>query len=798
MIRIRPRRIASTAFLATLLAASNVVAFAQTTEPTLSQRLGRLTEELDTRRQELHIPGMAMAIIQGDELIYTHGFGSSDLENGTSVTPETLFGIGSTTKAFTASLIGMLIDDGRMSWDDPVTKFLPYFDLNIDSDDAEATVTIRDLLAHRTGFTRMSVLWAGNAVSREDVLRTASRAEPWSRFRGKFIYNNINYLAAGMAAGEAAGVSWDNLLAERLFIPLGMKSSSSSIDADQSAEPPSRGYLWNDEIQDYENVPTRSLDAIAPAGAVNSNVLDMAQWIRFQLGRGTLEGQVLLSEMQHKETWSNQTEISPGVDYGFGWMLRSVAGHRVVEHGGSINGFASQVALFPDADLGFVLLTNVKATPLQQLSMNLVAKALLADWPDDGETASVEENLGVYAGKYEANFATYKDQTFTVMVKSDRLVVDVPGQTVYQLEPPNGDGKWYFSLTNEVAVSFDREGDGPVVGLRMHQAGMTYELPREGFERQAEIELSTLHPFLGKYHSNAADLTFEVKISNQRLAVDVPGEMVYELFPPNEEKMWVFRPTDRVAVSFSESDGGVVTSMKLYRDGAQRLELLRVDAVEQALLPTVEEILALRQSAGNTYAGSLRIIGRIRFVHAGIEGRSTYTSDGDQHYRSDIDLGRFGWIHEGGSEDHGWIESNITPFQKLEGKYLTQAALVQALLRPVEWLQIFDTVSVTGTESMDNRKVYALQLRAGELAPIAAFVDSETGDLLRYEMSWLDPTLGIAIRTVSRYEDYRNVDGVRVAFRIVSRNEFAGETIFEVETFETDVEIDRRMFSAPE
>jgi CubicO group peptidase (beta-lactamase class C family) len=242
MIRINLSRLVSTGVLVALLAVSGVVALAQSTEPTLPQRLAKLTTELEKQRLALHIPGMAMAVVQGDQLIYSHGFGHADLENDTPVTPETLFAIGSSTKAFTASLIGMLVDEGKMSWDDPVTKFLPYFELKIDTDDPEATVTIRDLLAHRTGFIRMPLLWTGGAVSREEVLRTAIRAEPWSPFRERFYYNNVTFLSVGMASGVAAGSSWDELLAERLFTPLGMKSSNSSISTIQNNEHLSLGY----------------------------------------------------------------------------------------------------------------------------------------------------------------------------------------------------------------------------------------------------------------------------------------------------------------------------------------------------------------------------------------------------------------------------------------------------------------------------------------------------------------------------------------------------------------------------
>ncbi len=798
MLTTKFNRIAGKTLLAVGLVASGIGLHAQGTEPTLPERLAKLTRDLEAQRQELHIPGMAMAVVQGDELIYSHGFGSADLENGTPVTPETLFAIGSSTKAFTASLIGMLVDEGKMSWDDPVTKFLPYFELKIDTEDPEATVTIRDLLAHRTGFTRMGLLWAGGAVSREEVLRTATRAEPWSPFREKFFYNNVAFLAAGMASSVAAGTSWDELLADRLLSPLGMESSSSSIGAVQGDARLSRGYVWKEESEVYEHLPMRKLDSIAPAGGINSNVLDMAQWLRFQLGHGTFGDEVLLSETQHAETWTKQIEAGPGVDYGLGWMMRSLGDRRLVEHGGNIDGFSAEVALFPDDDLGFVLLTNVTATPLQSIAPKLVADALLTDWTEEEDGAEAEEDLGIYAGRYEANFASWKDTHFTVSVKGSRLSIDVPNQMDYQLEPPDDEGKWYFSLTDQIAIAFDRDADGSVVGLKMYQSGMTFELPREGVERQAEIELSTLRAYLGTYHSDEDDFDVEVKISNKRLAVDVPDQMVFELFPPDDEGKWFFRATDKIAVWFDETVDGRVNRMKMFQNGVQSQELTRVEGTEQAELPTAEEILGLRSSAGDTSAQSFRITGRVRLVHAGLDGTVTYTSDGSRRFRSDTDFGRFGWTHQVVTEEQGWVDSNIQPFRQLEGKYLTQAKVAQALLLGQDWLRVFDSVTVVELETVDDRQAYELQLRVAELPTITAFVDVETGDLLRYEMTVLDPGTGIAIRTVNRQEDFRDVEGLRVPFRRVSRNDFTGETVFELEKVETGVEVDEGLFSAPD
>ena len=783
--------------LVVLILALSVAVQAQDLQPTLAQRLAKLTADLESMRQELHIPGMAIGVVQGDELIYSQGFGMANIEEAIPVTPKTLFAIGSSSKAFTASLVGMMVDEGKMNWDDPVTRFLPYFKLNIDSDDPEAEVTIRDLLAHRTGFTRMGLLWAGGKVSREDVLRTATGAEPWAPFREKFYYNNVAFLAAGMAAGVAADSSWDRLLAGRLFSPLGMKSSSSSIKNIQDDPRLSLGYIWREETQEYEHLPMRSLDTIGPAGSINSNVLNMAQWLRFQLGRGTFSGNILLSAAQHAETWTPQMEISPGTDYGLGWMMHTQSGHPVVEHGGNIDGFAAQVTLFPESDLGFVLLCNVTATPLQGLSATIVAEALLDDWITEEDASPSPEDIAIYAGRYEANFGPFKDTFFTVSVNENRLFIDVPGQTNYQLEMPDEEGKWYFSLTNEIAVAFDRLDDNSVAGLTMYQAGMTFELPREGVQQVAEIDISELQPYLGTYHSDTLNLDFEVKVSNQRLAVDVPGEMVYELHLPNEDGQWVFRAVDVLAVTFTESANGAKESMKLFKNGALVQELFRALDPEAVSLPSVEEILALRKVTGDSDGESYRIKYNMKFVHSGVEGSMVYTSDGKQSYRSDTELGRFGWIHQVVDESQGWIDSNLQPFQKLEGIYRSQAMIGNVLLFGEDWVNVFDKITVTGSGNLGERKVYKLQLHAGELPVIAASVDAETGDLLRYEMGLRDPNLGIVIPTVGRNEDFRDINGMWVPHRCVMKNEFAGETVLEFEDYEMGVTITSEYFQPP-
>lgn len=759
----------------------------------LNPRLERLVRELESRRQSLHVPGMAIAVVHEDEVILTRGFGLADVENETSVTPETLFAIGSTTKAFTAALVGILVDQGKMRWDDPITKYLSYFTLPIDSADADAVVTVEDLLSHRTGFSRMGVLWAAGAVPLEEVLRTATRAEPWAPFRKAFHYNNVTFAAAGVAAGVAAGGDWHVLVDRHLFKPLGMVSSTTSIRQVQDDPRLSRGYVWRQDQDRFQALPLRNLDSIAPAGAINSNALDMAQWLRFQLARGTYKGKRLLSEEAHEKTWTREIAVANGVDYGLGWMLGEWQNQQVVQHGGNIDGFSAQVVLFPDANLGFALLTNTSATPLQALSTHLVADALLSASPDE---EGVVGDYTDYLGRYHADFGPFDDTFFRVLTRNDRLAVDVPGQTVYELKPPDEAGKWYFALPQEIAVSFERNDAGAVIAMKMYQAGLTFELPREGVARQAEaeVDIREVQPYLGTYHFKEANVDYTVKVHNGRLAVDVPGQIVYELHPPNDEGKWVFRASDKIAVAFVKSGSGEVDAMKFYQEGRQ-WELPHTKTLESQELPTLEAILARRSLSPWHELESLRLRGKIRMAQAGVEGHLTLAALGTERLRSEMDLGRFGWIRTVIAARSGHRDSNILPFQELSGKFLTQARLEHPAALWGDWRRFFDSIQVVGGESLDEKKVHVLLLTAGDLPALRLYVDAATGDPVKAEQQTLDPTLGQSVRTVTRFEDYREVSGLRLPFRSISSNEWNGRVVLQLEKVEPNVDLDESAFA---
>jgi CubicO group peptidase (beta-lactamase class C family) len=335
------------------------------------------------------VPGASVAVVHGEEVLYLKGFGVRELGKEEPVTPDTLFAIGSTTKAFTTTAIAMLVEDGKLAWDDPVRKHLPFFRLSDPL--ADANVTLRDLVVHRTGISRHDLLWYNSSWEREEILRKIGLVKSNTSFRSTWEYNNIMYLAAGTASGAVAGGSWEALVQQRIFDPLGMTGANFSVTVAQQA-PDHASPHEKDKDKNLQVIPWRNLDNVAPAGAINAGARDLTKWIRFQLGEGMFEGKRLLSATHLAETHTPQmvlrrdeaaramepeTQIS---NYALGWAIQDYHGHLLISHGGGIDGFRAQVALVPEAKLGLVILANSAGHAMPEALRNSLLNHLL-DFP---------------------------------------------------------------------------------------------------------------------------------------------------------------------------------------------------------------------------------------------------------------------------------------------------------------------------------------------------------------------------------------------------------------------------------
>lgn len=308
--------------------------------------------------------GLAIAIVKDDAVIYARGFGVRERGKPDPVDDQTIFAIGSNTKFFTAVVAGMLQDDGKLRLTDRVTTHLP----NFQTADmfASRKMTLRDMMSHRTGMSRGDALWYSTSFDRAEVLRRARYLPQQTSFRSAFGYNNIMFLGVGQACAAAAGMSWDDLIARRIFQPLGMTASSTSI-----RNIPKGGNVATPHTYVNGNpkpIAFLDVDNIGPAGSINSTAQDMAKWMRFILAGGKTNGQQLLEPATLAELTSPQS-ISPfagdSLDpsrhftlYAQGVMIIDMQGVKVLQHTGGVDGMLSSVSFVPERQLGVVVLTN--------------------------------------------------------------------------------------------------------------------------------------------------------------------------------------------------------------------------------------------------------------------------------------------------------------------------------------------------------------------------------------------------------------------------------------------------------
>lgn len=748
---------------------------AEPVDDTLAPRLEKLASALEQARVDNHVVGMAVAVVKDGGVVFARGFGETNLESKTPVTPRTMFAIGSSTKAFTATLIGMLVDDGKMTWDDPIEQHVPEFTLAVQGKDV-GKATIRDALSHRTGFTRMGVLWASGKVPRPEFLAQASHAKPTADLGKKFQYNNVTYAAAGEASARVAELSWDELLKQRLLDPLGMKDSTSSSKEALANERLATGYRWREIPETFEAVPMRPIDQIGPAGAINSNVLDMTRWLRFQLANGTFEGERLIAKETLLAMRDKQIDVGGKMAYGMGWFLDEWNGEKLYHHGGNIDGYAAMVAILPGRNTGLVMLTNVSYTPLQGGVAELVFDNLFGE--EEAAEAS-EEDLSVLIGDYVATFGQFDGQKFAVTEKDGKLFVDVPGQKNFELKPPGEDGHREFALTSTIAVSFEKSEDGKTNTMRLHQAGFDFELFREGYVPPAELPLADLEKHLGFYENKTLGKA-EVKVRNNRLAIDIPKQMVYDLHKPDESGKWAFRIKPDIAIAFEPANA---PKKIILHQGGKTFDFLRVGSAKTKGLPSVEKVLAPAKIGKTERAlaklGVVEMSGEADFIQAGVKGTFKFVHAPDGRSSFSLDIGRYGKMHTVVYPDRGWEWTNFGPLDPLEGKYLEQAALIHLLSWSRDWTKVLD-VTVQAQSKFRGEPSWELRGAKGKLPQFKIVVDAATGDVRRVRYSVLTPAGQIGATEL--LSDYRNVEGMRVPHRIERRTGPSGSIVLEVKS----------------
>jgi CubicO group peptidase (beta-lactamase class C family) len=548
------------------------------------------------------VPGAAIAIVRNDSLIYAKGYGLKEIGKPDRVDERTMFAIGSSSKAFTAAGVALLVDERKIRWDDPANRHLPQ--LQLFDPYATREITVRDLLSHRSGLSRGELLWYGSPFDRAEILRRVRFQEPSWSFRAQFGYQNVMYLAAGELSARVAATTWDDLIENRIFEPLGMTQSNTTIRklAGMSNFATPHGEI-NDTIRVLQ---WRNIDNIAPAGSINSNVVEMANWVRMQLSTGKFGGKQIITSAQIEEmhkphtivplegAWKLFNPSSNFLLYGMGWFMNDYRGKKVVQHGGNIDGMTALVAMIPDEKFGIVILTNMNGSGLTYVLMNRTfdhhLKAPLRDW--SGEMRKSFDALAA-AGREaqkraEAQRVSGTKPTLPLSQYAGTYVDSMYGEAVIterngQLHIGRGPA-WQGSLEHWHYDTFRTDWGSPVLG----RSFVTFRLGRAGKVDELQIDLagapvtyrrrppmadttagvvlaaSELPMYVGRFESKAPPIVIAIERLGNELTLNVPGQPAYTLVPVTRTRFRMTGPNVPAGFFLDYSmDGRTIKSVTL-------------------------------------------------------------------------------------------------------------------------------------------------------------------------------------------------------------------------------------------
>jgi CubicO group peptidase (beta-lactamase class C family) len=776
----------------------------------LDARLAAVEKAIGAKRQELGIPGLSLVIVKDDRVIYMKGLGYKDFERKLPVTPDTLFAIGSSSKAFTSMLVAMGADEGKISLDDSPKKFLPYFKLQ--DPDADARITIRDLLSHASGLNRTDLAWITGVLDREEVIRVASTAKPTAKLREKFQYQNVMYSAAGECIAKAEGSTWESLVRQRIFAPLGMKASTLNVPDMHRSPDYSFGYVYDENTNETRRVPTRDFPQVAAAGAINSNARDMAEWLRFLLAGGAHGGKRLVSEASFAELFKPQIKIGGNVSYGLGWFLRDWHGHKVAEHGGNIDGFNAQVALMPDQHLGFVMLTNVSASVLPASAMevvwsNLVGNPLPASQVAEksqaaqgGPSVKIEDEAGNY-------FLAEANMTMAVAAKDGKLTLSVPGQPTYTLEPVGGRRYKLAEAPEGFYVTFRPAKDSP------QETEMYLEQPQGNFSlkrlKMADATTATpsgavadytgpLKEVVGTYEPAAQGPSIEVAVRDGKVVLIVPGQTPYPLVERSKDVLGSTALPETYSVVVRRDESGKVVGITLKQPEGE-FPFKRAAEFKPSL--TVEELMAKVVGAEGGEAAlrrhrTMRVEAELNFENQGVGGDGLIYSKAPGAYAEEITITalgkKLGTIHEYFDGAQGGEEASFIPFSPKTGKALEDARIAADFYGMLDWKALFKSAQIAKMTKVGDEDAYVVVFTPEKGNPVTDYFSAKSFLLLRQDT--LETDGPITEPVTEKFSDYRTVDGVMIPFTRVSSTTSMGDTVTKLRDVKFDVAVPEEAF----
>lgn len=562
-----------------ILLVSSSLVFSQTDE----ERLKDLDEFVNKTLKDWNVPGVGIAIVKNGKVILAKGYGYRDVEGQLPVTENTLFAIGSCTKAFTAMDNCILVSQGNLNLDKPVINYMPTFKMY--NDYVTMNMTARDLLTHRSGLPRHDLMWYGSDLSRKELFDRLRFLEPTAGFRELFQYQNLMYMTAGILVETVSGETWENFTRKNLIEPLEMNSTNfATIESRRTSD---YAKPYREEKKQVKLIDFRDIQAVGPAGSINSNVKDMSNWVIMNLNHGKFNGKKVVDEEMVYQAHTPYIVI-PGApnkevsyrSYGLGWSISQYRDHLRLEHGGNIDGFSANVCLFPNDSIGMVILTNLDNTTLPSVVRNVIADKLLdlsyIDWngrlmegrnreeesdkkekenkdPNQKENTTPSHPLVDYIGKFQ-------NEAYGIMkveLTDDNLLVDF-----HTLKIPLTHYHYDYFKSNRDDIapillnfSLNPKGDVTKIFVQLEQGVKDIE-----FTRIPDFVSNTFsyEKFTGEYEMQG--MIAKISLKNNVLKLSIPGQPEYELIPTSENNFDI-KDLKAYSVTFN-MDGSTVSEIQ--------------------------------------------------------------------------------------------------------------------------------------------------------------------------------------------------------------------------------------------
>jgi CubicO group peptidase (beta-lactamase class C family) len=566
---------------------------AQTTD----KRLAGIDTFINRILKEWHVAGVTVAVVEKNKVLLTKGYGYKDYENKIPVTENTLFAIGSCTKAFTSSLLSFPMNDGKLNLDKPVNQYLP--ELRFYKDELTNSITVRDMMCHRTGLPRHDLAWYSAKTRRDSLLYIIRYFEPSAPLRQLWQYNNFMFLAQGVLAEKLSNKTWEQLLKEHLFTPLGMMATNASMNDHQKAPDFSLGYYEKEGV--IKKMKFMNIDAMGPAGSINSNAKDMANWVMMWINGGKFNGKEIISASYYNEAISSQmvingklpTKEQPDVffnNYGFGWFLGNYRGHYRVEHGGNIDGFSTSTSFFPSDSIGIFVCVNQNGSPVPSIIRNTIADRMLnlkfqnwhktqKDAVDKAKAAAKEKQKADSTQRKWGTKPTHSLIDYTGTYKHDGY-----GTLTIQQEKDTLKGTYnglnfkishyHFDYFNFIPVGEGQDADEEDAMKGLFTVNVKGEiesikLPLEAsvdaieFKKEVaaiDVKKEDLEKLVGEYELPGPAIVKVYIRGEKTLMVLVPGQPDYELVPV-KENMFNLKIISGYSVKFEKDEKGNISSL---------------------------------------------------------------------------------------------------------------------------------------------------------------------------------------------------------------------------------------------